>query len=774
MRHGSCEMVPGYRLDLLLESGVKGEVYRAREISSGQSCLIRILAPNEKYSREFLNEANLAAALFHPSVVYIYEAGILESGDLFVVAEDAGGHTLRELLNGSGVPSLLTAIEIARQAAEAVHALHLNGLVHRALNPANIILTTDAEGRLLVKLQNPDLGGAVNHSVISNKFLIDSALDSIRYFAPEQCSGNTAGAQTDVYSLGIVLFELLAGMPPFDAPNAAGVIEKHRSQPPPELKIDNFDLRMLLTHTLMESLQKQPRSRHSSANAFARQLRHMEQLATHSSTPPPAVAVAQAASPAASTGAGFAAARARVSPQPMTEMPRMVYAADIRPAPARVENEPPSIETVRPPIAANIERASVHTGTEYETTKTENAPHPAFRVEMADAPDVAGQVLEIESVSVAPPEVGDTAFEQPGMEKPLAPETTHHPSRLLRIRRRKKKWHPVVTEASPAIKTGESFSATETGDVNVVEAPIPPTEISTVRAQPEMIAKVPSQIAPIRIQWDQPDDDIPSEADVLEVLRQEGMSLPDARTGVSAAPQEYLYEEDLSSSVSDPAEFVPVFIEAADTAKMPEPYPGQAIFSSYSGRSAARFTVGFRSLMVGGGCTLLMVLYLFRGGFLSEYVGIAGPGDSVVAESAPPQTAFPQIRQPDAVQTAEQRPAEQREVKSSLDTRRADDAPDINQLKPLSGKDGPAASREKPGNVDLSSASPSRPTKPATIDRNVRSIPSISTTLVISSEKGKIRAQIEPDRRSGDKKSTSIPIKTAGLTRPRIVKEARP
>ena len=88
--------------------------------------------------------------------------------------------------------------------------------------------------------------------------------------------------------MGIVLYEMLAGRPPFNAPTAAGLIEKHRNQRPPDIRIDNFDLRMLITHSLMESLSKRPEDRQSSANALARQLRHVVQLATHVSTPPPA------------------------------------------------------------------------------------------------------------------------------------------------------------------------------------------------------------------------------------------------------------------------------------------------------------------------------------------------------------------------------------------------------------------------------------------------------------------------------------------------------
>ena len=311
VREGTTEVIAGYRLEILLRTGLKDQTYRARRLDSDQPCLIKLVSTNEEYKQLFLRDAKTATTLFNQSVVDIYEADSLENGDVFVVAEEPAGQTVRELLNNVGVPQLLTTIQVVRQAAEAVHALHLSGLIHRAICPENIILTTDAEHRLLVRIQNPDLGGVVEHSIVSNKFLIDAALDSLRYFAPEQFSGGTT-IKTDVYGLGIILYEMLSGAPPFDSDKASGLIDMHRNQRPPDITIDNFDLRMLLIHTLMESLQKAPEKRQSSANAFARQLRHMEQLALHSPTPPPA-SVAPTV-PTMTNGTAGTATAARLAP----------------------------------------------------------------------------------------------------------------------------------------------------------------------------------------------------------------------------------------------------------------------------------------------------------------------------------------------------------------------------------------------------------------------------------------------------------------------------
>jgi len=283
-RQRSSESISGYRLETLIDSNQRGEVYRAVQIESGISCLITIRKADEESSGHFLRDAELAATLFNPGVADVYESGSLDNGNVFVVAEDIDGRSLRELMDSDGVPRLLDTVEIIRQAAEALHDLHVKGLTHRAIRPENIFLTKEND-QMLVRLQHLDLGGLAEHLTVGNKFQIETALDSLRYFAPEQSSGERATQRTDIYSLGIVFYEMLTGEPPFDASKATALIGLHRNQPPPEVRIDNFDLRMLVTHALMETLQKRPDARQSTADLLARQLRHIEQLSTHNSTP---------------------------------------------------------------------------------------------------------------------------------------------------------------------------------------------------------------------------------------------------------------------------------------------------------------------------------------------------------------------------------------------------------------------------------------------------------------------------------------------------------
>ena len=289
-------MIAGYRLEERVYSGLRGDLFRATRIDCGRSCLIRVIATDDETAKLFLDEAKIVGDLYHPNLTAVFESGTTDVGEVFVVSEDpTEGETLRDLLDRSQPLELLESIRIVRVIAETLHELHVAGAVFRSLDPRNVLVSNVAAGGVNIRLQNIDLGGAAQHSIISNKFLIDTETPAIKYFSPEQCADESATARSDVYSLGVLLYELIAGVPPFDADRAAGVIEQHRHERPPEIKIDNFDLRMLISHTLMESLSKQPELRQSSADLFARQLRHIEQLATHVSTPAPVVKTLAAA-----------------------------------------------------------------------------------------------------------------------------------------------------------------------------------------------------------------------------------------------------------------------------------------------------------------------------------------------------------------------------------------------------------------------------------------------------------------------------------------------
>ncbi|HUR99023.1 MAG TPA: serine/threonine-protein kinase, partial [Pyrinomonadaceae bacterium] len=282
----SAIVIEGYRAMNPISSGAF-ELHRAQENASGRTCLITVVASDDATALKFLDQAKHAARSFNPAVAEVYDAGRLADGRSYVAWEELEGRTIREILDNVGAPRLLESIQIVRQAAEALHSLHAAGLTHGRVNPESIIITRGRDERASVRLQIPDFGSAMRRSMFDNRFALDSALDSLRYYAPEQCGDGELGAQADIYSLGIVFYEMLAGRPPFDAAGSAGLIHKHRNEAPPEIKIDDFNLRMLVTHALTEALQKRPTARQASAGLFARQLRHIEQLATHTSTPPP-------------------------------------------------------------------------------------------------------------------------------------------------------------------------------------------------------------------------------------------------------------------------------------------------------------------------------------------------------------------------------------------------------------------------------------------------------------------------------------------------------
>src|SRR6476620_8112262 len=138
-RESELPQIPGFRLDHLLSSAHNAETYRARNVASGRTCLIKVVAADDDTAKQAIREARIAANLFHPAVANFYDSGRLDDGRCFFVFEDVEGKTLRELIDSSGPPELLDTIEIIREAAEALHSLHRSGIIHGAVCPSRII-----------------------------------------------------------------------------------------------------------------------------------------------------------------------------------------------------------------------------------------------------------------------------------------------------------------------------------------------------------------------------------------------------------------------------------------------------------------------------------------------------------------------------------------------------------------------------------------------------------------------------------------------------------
>lgn len=506
-RPGSREIVANHRLDFLIEQNQTGETYRATNTVVNQPCLIRIIAGDEqKFNRQFLNEARLAAALIHPNVARLYESGTLEGGEFYVVTEEVDGQTLRNCLSNVGAPTEITALMITRQTAEGLEAIHKAGLKHRGLSPENIILASDAENRLLVKIQNLDFGGLGQKIATSSIYDSEQNLNKLRYFSPEQCAGQTVDERSDIYSLGIVLYEMLAGHPPFDAPAATALKDKQINEPLPPAHISNFEIRALLTHTLTDSLQKLPRVRLKTANALARQLRHIEQLATHSSTPPPVMAY----------------------PSTLKKQTGFLLKPKVKAAPVRLNNSFQA-DSATPAIEPEIVKITA-TEPPIETEAVFSLPEAAHVVALSvaeivspsmetlpDAAEVVSPLMETEIVSFSK-DTETAEFSKETETVTFSKETEivslSPPEPVVEAIAAEN----IVLQTIPA--ENEPASTPEPMFFEKIESFVEEEEIENFGEEAESPGEVWVAAQPVFIEWEQPED-IPSELEVIEARREE-------------------------------------------------------------------------------------------------------------------------------------------------------------------------------------------------------------------------------------------------------------
>lgn len=258
-----------YRILGRLGSGGMANVYRARDLNLQRDVAVKILRSDliedPNFRASFLQEARAAANLAHPNIVTIYDFGH-DSGQYFIVMEYVEGTDLKSLMRKRDPLNIHEALAIMIQIGKGVGYAHRAGLIHCDLKPQNILVSPD--GRVKIT----DFGISRALASIAPDERSDVVWGSPKYFAPEQAAGNAPSPSSDVYALGVILFELLTGSLPFQAETSAELAHLHQTAPPPSPQELNPAISDELELILLKVLSKEPSARYRTADQFARVL----------------------------------------------------------------------------------------------------------------------------------------------------------------------------------------------------------------------------------------------------------------------------------------------------------------------------------------------------------------------------------------------------------------------------------------------------------------------------------------------------------------------
>ncbi|HYV11002.1 MAG TPA: serine/threonine-protein kinase [Pyrinomonadaceae bacterium] len=267
-----------YLVEEPLGAGGMGEVYRARHLSMDRPVAIKFLhqrlVEDEAARGRFHTEARAAVKLRHPNAVSVTDFGQTSEGIVYIVMELLEGRTLREILDRESPLETARAISIMLQASDAVAAAHDAGIIHRDLKPANILVTQSADQPAVVKVLDFGIAtfSADDDEDATALAQTNSVIGTPRYMSPEQHNGNDLTAAADVYSLGVILYEMLTGMVPFSGSTPAEIAQKHANNPPHPPREVVAAIPEDVEHDVLHALEKQPADRPANAGEFRREL----------------------------------------------------------------------------------------------------------------------------------------------------------------------------------------------------------------------------------------------------------------------------------------------------------------------------------------------------------------------------------------------------------------------------------------------------------------------------------------------------------------------
>ena len=269
--------VLGNRYEILRKIGDGGMafVYQARDKLLNRIVAVKVLRPEFVDDQEFLvkfkKEAEAVASLSHPNIVNVYDVG--EDGKVhYIVMEYVDGQNLKEIIQDEGRLEEYTALDIAKQIARALSAAHRNGIIHRDIKPHNILISKD--GRQ-VKVADFGIAKAVSSSTMTN---MGSVIGSVHYISPEQAKGKHLTSNADLYSLGIVLYEMIIGRVPFSGDSPISIALKHINEDIAFTEEDKINIPNSVRTIISKMTQKEPANRYQTAEELIEYIFFVERI----------------------------------------------------------------------------------------------------------------------------------------------------------------------------------------------------------------------------------------------------------------------------------------------------------------------------------------------------------------------------------------------------------------------------------------------------------------------------------------------------------------
>jgi serine/threonine protein kinase len=268
--------IAGYRIEREIGRGGMAVVYRARDLRLDRTVALKLLAPelarNDTFRRRFTHESRAAAAIDHPHIVPVFEAGETD-GVLYIAMRYVEGSDLRHLLDRQGPLTPAVALRIAAQVASALDAAHEHGLVHRDVKPGNILVARGTDSEHPEHAYLTDFGLTKKSLSLTGFTTVGQFVGTLDYVAPEQISGRPVDGRCDVYGFACVVYEVLAGRPPFRRDDDMALLWAHQYDEPPPLTESRPDLPADVDAVFAKGLAKSPDARFDSCLAFVAALR---------------------------------------------------------------------------------------------------------------------------------------------------------------------------------------------------------------------------------------------------------------------------------------------------------------------------------------------------------------------------------------------------------------------------------------------------------------------------------------------------------------------